>query len=341
MPGPPYDSSRNPRMFSQLRRLPAALFAAEPTRRTDFWLYAAHLCTIWAIALSNTLFGLLLLRSRRHPGELYRSWPRYAPLLIPLGCYVFVLAVSVLFSFEPLTSAPHIREALSLLTLVLGLVLIRGEHEVRRIFDFLILVSALSAVYGIGQYYFSDYGPLHNRIPGGFSHYMTFSGVLVIGDLILIARIVSHDGWKTPWNWPALLAINWALLLSLTRGSWIAVALTATVYLVARARRFFLVFLTAAVILALLAPNAVASRMQSIFSVQNDSNYDRLCMAEAGLYMISERPFFGIGPGMVKSRYPIYRHPTAPRFSVSHLHNTFLGLAAERGLLALAASTLR
>ena len=75
--------------------------------------------------------------------------------------------------------------------------------------------------------------------------------------------------------------------------------------------------------------------MQSIFSFQEVSNYDRLCMAEAGLYMISERPLFGIGPGMVKSRYSIYRHPTSPRPFVKHLHNSFLSLAAERGLLSL------
>ena len=326
-----------PRMSFQLRRSLAALFPADPPRRTDLWLYAAHLCTIWAIALSNVAFGLLLLRSRRYFRELSGSWQRLAPLLIPLGFYVVFLVVSILFSLEPTTSAPNLRETLSLLTLALGLVLVRGEHEVRRLFDLLILMSALIATYGIAQYYLSDYGPLHNRIPGPFSHYMTLSGVLVVGDLLLLARVVSRDGWKSPWNWLALLAINWTLLLSLTRRSWVAVTLTATAYLLVRARRFFLVFLTVAMILALLAPKTVVGRMQSIFSFQEASNYDRLCMAEAGLFMIEESPLFGIGPGMVKSRYPIYRHPTAPRFSVSHLHNSFLGLAAERGLLSLAA----
>ena len=40
---------------------------------------------------------------------------------------------------------------------------------------------------------------------------------------------------------------------------------------------------------------------------------------------------------MVRERYPIYRHPTAPRYVVVHLHNSFVQLAAERGLLSLAA----
>jgi O-antigen ligase len=55
--------------------------------------------------------------------------------------------------------------------------------------------------------------------------------------------------------------------------------------------------------------------------------------------MVAERPLFGIGPDLVEARYPIYRHPTAPRYTVPHLHNDLLQLAAERGLPALAASS--
>jgi len=53
--------------------------------------------------------------------------------------------------------------------------------------------------------------------------------------------------------------------------------------------------------------------------------------------MISDRPLFGIGPGMVQEYYPIYKHPTAHRTDVKHLHNTLLHLAAERGLLSVVA----
>ena len=68
------------------------------------------------------------------------------------------------------------------------------------------------------------------------------------------------------------------------------------------------------------------------------SNYDRLCMAKAGIEMIADRPLLGIGPEMIPERYPIYRDPTAPRFWVPHLHDNLLQIAAERGLPALAAA---
>jgi O-antigen ligase len=60
-------------------------------------------------------------------------------------------------------------------------------------------------------------------------------------------------------------------------------------------------------------------------------------MLEAGMTMVAERPLFGLGPEMVERRYPIYRAPTAPRFEIPHLHNSFLQLAAERGVPALLA----
>jgi O-antigen ligase len=85
----------------------------------------------------------------------------------------------------------------------------------------------------------------------------------------------------------------------------------------------------------LLAPVPVLQRAWSIFDLSDRSNYDRLCMVEAGLRMVAERPLTGLGPEMVEERYPIYRSPTAPRYESPHLHNAFLQLAAERGLPGL------
>jgi O-antigen ligase len=86
-----------------------------------------------------------------------------------------------------------------------------------------------------------------------------------------------------------------------------------------------------------LAPVPLLHRMTSIVDLRDTSNYDRLCMAEAGLRMVADRPLFGLGPQLVERRYPIYRTPTAPRYAVPHLHNNLLQLAAERGLPSLAA----
>jgi O-antigen ligase len=60
-------------------------------------------------------------------------------------------------------------------------------------------------------------------------------------------------------------------------------------------------------------------------------------MLEAGARMTAAHPLVGLGPEMAEQRYPIYRHPTASRLNVPHLHNSFVQIAAERGLPALLA----
>ncbi|MEE8525474.1 MAG: hypothetical protein V3T72_16170, partial [Thermoanaerobaculia bacterium] len=146
--------------------------------RIGFRLVAAHLLTVWGLALSNASLGLALLWSARERRRLRWDWTRTAPLLVPLGLYVICLLVSVLGSLDPRTSAGELRDLLSLVTLVLVILWVRGEAEARRLVDWLLAMMVVLAVFGIVQYLVTDYGPLHQRIPGPFSHYMTFSGVL-------------------------------------------------------------------------------------------------------------------------------------------------------------------
>lgn len=300
---------------------------------------AGHVLTVWGLALSNALLGLALLWTGLQHRRLRWRWRWTAPLLVPLGLYAIAFTVSVISSLDPAVSARELKSLLGLATLPLAILWIRGQQQVRRVFDLILWMMVILAGYGIGQYFLTDYGPLDNRIPGPFSHYMTFAGVLLIGVFLLVGRIVTRDGWKRPGNWLALALISTTLVLTLTRGAWIAAAVVCSGVLLRRRHRFrpaLLALVAAGAILFVsFGPETWKSRVASIADPRDESNYDRLSMLQAGFFMISERPLFGIGPGMVKERYPIYRHPTAPRFKASHLHNTFLQIAAERGLLSL------
>ena len=325
-------------MESLWRRLsPNAPGGAPSPPTTGYWLFAGHLLTIWGLALSNALMALAVFWSVKNRRLVSWSWRRDALLFAPAGLYGIFFVVSVATSLEPRTSIPELKDLLSWSTLVLAPILVRGEHVVRRLFDLVLAMTLLLAVHGIFQYYLTDYGELHLRIVGLFSHYQTFAGVLLLGTLILAARLAS-DGWRHPGYWLALGTMAWTLQLSLTRGAWVAAVVTLALLAWVRSRRVFFVGGAALVLfLAFLAPHSWTERWQSITDLRDMSNYDRLCMAEAATYMIAERPFFGIGPEVVEQRYPIYRHPTAPRMSIPHLHNTFLQRAAEQGLMGLGA----
>lgn len=312
-----------------------------PTRlqRAGSWLFSGHLLAVFSIAASNILLGLTVLTSpfslRFRRGDLALM----APLLASLGVYSLWLVGSAFASFDPRTSLSGLRELFTLSAVLLAPGLVRGEAQVRRLVDGLTAAAALLAAMGLASYLWG-YGAIDRRIRGPFSHYMTFSGFLLICDLLLMVRLLRDlrgSAGKWGWRWAALVVINVALLATYTRGAWVALVVAGTVLLVIRAPKLLLAYLPLGVLLVVLAPVPLVSRMISIIDLQDPSNYDRLCMLEAGMTMVAERPLFGLGPEMVERRYPIYRSPTAPRFEIPHLHNSFLQLAAERGIPALLA----
>lgn len=306
-----------------------------------FWPFALHLWTVFGIALSNVLLGLSVLaaplagRSGRATGALRGAWP----ILAAAGAYVLFLVVSIVSSLDPERSARAFTEPFNLAVIPLALWLVRSERDARRIIDGLVLLGGCLGVYGLAQF-FLGYDHLHQRIPGPFSHYMTFSGVLLLADLLLVAQLVAsaprRRGWGGAWRWAALAVINAALLCSYTRSAWVGLVAALTLLVLARAPRWLLAYPVAALVLALTAPAPMVERMRSIADVDDPSNRDRLSMAQAGLAMVADRPLVGLGPEMVRDLYPRYRVDTAVRDRVPHLHNSFLHLAAERGLPELA-----
>jgi O-antigen ligase len=310
-----------------------------------YWLFAGHLLTVWGLALSNAFLGLTVLYAALRPSRTIRPLITVgrsgtARLLAPLAVYALVFLVSVAASYDVDRSLDELRDLLTLLTLPLALLLVGGESAVRRLVRSLIVLVTLLAVYGQVQYLVTDYGGLYRRIPGPFSHYMTFAGILLLGHCLLLARMTSRRERPPLREWIALALIDVTLVLTLTRSAWVAAVVAATLALWLAARRWLPLLLAAlivgALLLSWLAPQAW-DRARSIVDPADPSNYDRLCMLYAGWHMTLERPLFGLGPGTVQELYPIYRHPTAPRLQVSHLHNTYAEMAAERGLLSLAA----
>jgi O-antigen ligase len=321
-----------------------------PRRSFAFWAFALLLWTVWGLAVSNTFMGLSALavlvgwvrrrgwRSARRPAAPATSAALPPGLARPLVLFVLVFLASCAFSYEPRTSAGRLGELLALLPLLLALTLVRGEASARVVVRGLVIMGALVAALGLAQVAAGAAGvELGRRMPGPFSHYQTFAGVLLLCAALAIARLVCGNWWRMPGTVAAAAILAAALSLNLTRGSWVALAGT-VVFVLAVRRPFHLLWVApAAIALVLVLPQPVRERAISIFDLRDESNYDRLCMLDSGLRMVAERPLLGLGPGVVETRYPLYRHPTAPRDHRPHLHDTYLQMAAEYGLLSLVA----
>ena len=223
------------------------------------WLYAAHLLTVWALAISNACMVLAALAAL--PRARGAAWGRFAPALKPLGLYALFVLAAVAGSYDPRLSLGGARELLSLITLPLAFVLLGGsERRIRRLVDALAVLGSLLAVYGLAQL-LVGFGGLYQRIRGPFSHWMTFAGVLVICLLLLAARLAHRPAAGGAWRWLALALMSAALVMSLTRSAWLGLLLALTVLLALRAPRYLAVLPAAGLLLVLLAPVRVVERM--------------------------------------------------------------------------------
>jgi O-antigen ligase len=175
------------------------------------------------------------------------------------------------------------------------------------------------------------------RAKGFFSIYMTLGGsLLIVLSLILATFAAGARAWRRPQLATGGLAAL-ALALTYVRSAWLGLGVVVLVLAGLTRRWAVLLVLLAAALLAVAVPSPLQTRVLSITDRADPSATERIYFWAAGAHMVRDAPLLGLGPGGVKQRYPEYRDPAARRPGTGHLHNNFVQIAAERGLLGLAA----
>ncbi len=301
-----------------------------------------------SITLSQTMLVVLagwLLRERVRR-RLTLAWP----LLTPIALFAGWTLVSALLSAAPADSLRAAHSVLGLATLWVVLHAVRDAGRARwfatALFVALTVVAALSIVQvatcggdrlagkalGLPPVLSSFFGKCH-RAHGFYSIYMTLGGVLAMLLVLTLPRLVY-------FRHPAAAVAAWlagglAFALTLVRGAWVGFGVGVAV-LVCTLRRQTLTF--AAVLLvaaAALAIPGVLQRVLSFVDMTDPTARERLAMMSAGRDLVREHPVVGVGPGQVKQLYPQYAPSWAVRRHTSHLHNTPLQIAVERGVVGL------
>ena len=260
--------------------------------------------------------------------------PHAPAFFVPLLAYAGWTLVATLFSFNFSVSFVDDKQLLLFLIVPAVYYLARGDRA-DTIVDIIVSVGAASAAVGIIQYGVLHYDNLGQRPQGVLTHYMTYSGVLMLVICAASARLVFGCRDRI---WPAIVmpALVVALALTHTRGTMIGVCVAVSLLFALKNLRLLVlvpVFVAAAFVVA---PQSVTARMASVFNLQDPTIRDRVAMMHAGVAIIKEQPLTGIGPDMVPRMYPEYRHPSAVQAMNPHLHNVPLQIAAERGLPAVA-----
>ena len=114
-----------------------------------------------------------------------------------------------------------------------------------KVIDVVIALGAAGALVGIVQVAMFGYGDLTKRPVGLLSHYMTFSGVLMLVTCAAVARLLFYP---KEWVWPAIAvpALLVALAMTQARNAWIGTAIALACLLAIRNWRLVLIVPVAA-----------------------------------------------------------------------------------------------
>ncbi len=300
-----------------------------------------------SISLAEIALGLLaaeVLWRRRAEGGAALQWP----LLGVIAGYAAWSVVAGLASARPFESTRSVKSVIWFGAMYVVLAALPDARAARRFATALFAAAAVVALFAIVQVTACPpagtvvWPPLARlfrkceRAHGFFSIYMTLAGVLTMVLAMTLPRLTGF-GRRAWWAVPGWLAGVAALGLTFVRGAWIAFAMAVGAGILTR-RRHALVMGGAAVaaVLVALALPGVMPRARSIGDARDPTTRERLAMIDTGVRLLREHPLTGIGPGQVKHAYPLYAPPEAVRRSTSHLHNSALQVAVERGLPGLA-----
>jgi hypothetical protein len=171
-----------------------------------------------------------------------------------------------------------------------------------------------------------------------YAEVLQLIGSLALGLLITMRRKLS---WRGVLLSLALLAIAYAIFLTVTRAVWGAFAVSATVMLVVQAGKRGLLIVGLCVIIA--APFAVnklrTARSIPLISASEPSTSYRLTIWREAIQLLASKPrhlLVGVGMDSVKNRWREWGMFDNGRLPLGHMHSTPIQIAFERGLPALA-----
>ncbi|HEB70993.1 MAG TPA: hypothetical protein ENI77_00045 [Nitrospirae bacterium] len=262
--------------------------------------------------------------------------PDLSPVKWPLAAFVVSSLIAAIFSLNPVESFRDSKDLLQIIIFFSAYDLFsRDIKRIGTVFRVMTATGAGIAVFGLFQA-FNRGLDINDRISGFNDIYMTYAGLLMLAIIVGAAVLLfEFKKWADSWIPVALGLMVAAVLLSLTRNALVGIV-AGSVVMVALRKPVALAAIPALMAIAIaVTPRIASDRVYSIFDLQNETNKERIYLWSAGLKIIRDNPLFGVGQNSFPIVYPKYRNPNVKEPNISHLHNNFMEIAAERGLVGL------
>jgi O-antigen ligase len=307
---------------------------------------------LWAIpasiAVSQTFLSVAALlqiiavarrKIRLHVPPCFWFWLAWAGL----ECIVWA------FSPEPARGWSEIRHLLVLGVMIFTLIGFDRGQDLLTAWKGIFVAVTVSSLFLIGQFLYRLQAYGDEIASGGDPNYFLRSGGLLHHWMVYgTIEVMAVAGFIAFWSaYPMqrlrllpLVVINAvAIVLSLTRMTWITALVLLAIHLAWRRSKWILLLPLIPVALYAAAPGAVRSRITGITDMTYFSNAERLQMLAVGWRMVRDHPLTGVGPGRVEQLYEHYLASGDPVPAYhGHLHNNALQLTAQFGVPVLVAA---
>ena len=304
------------------------------------------------------------------------------PLIVPLLIFAGTQAVALVGAQSYREGLPELLKWVQVLVLYVVVAAALPRKRAGWLVAGLLLAAISQAILGVYQFvnqsgpdpflvmgrFLRAYGSF--RQPNPFAGYLGLIAPLAVSLAIWAWTATLAQGREqrqlvidvAPKRWQqfalplAAAVICLGVLVSWSRGAWLALAAALLVVLLAHARRAAPILILAAVAavavvvifgLTSLLPASISARIgdlrQYIGLVDiartevTDASFsviERLAHWQAAIHMWTDHPWLGVGPGNYATVYELYRLPRW-QDALGHAHNVYLNVAAESGVLGL------
>lgn len=322
--------------------LPSSAF---PIRDPRTWVFVALVVEVvgllFSIALSSLAFGVALLITgicvvRERPWTALHTGLEW-PFLI----FIFSVFVSVVFAIFPWDALIDSRQVLLISNVYMLHLALRDPRRIRWFLLLLGMAMGLQSAVDVTVFLL---GSSHRL--GVFQHYMTAAGIKMLLIVFLLPVAIRKGGTRLEKGilLPAVGVTMISLVLTQTRGSWIAVVAGLVLIFALEYRKMLVILVPAMILVYVGLPAQYKERVVNMVAISSSdttsatigSNRSRLRMWETGWWIFRDYPVVGIGNGRMHDVYLWYRTPIYEAEGC-HLHNSYVQVLVTRGVLGFAA----
>jgi len=309
------------------------------------WIFALTLLSaatsLISIAASEIFLGAaVLLWIALRPNPIYL--PTYT---LPLCAFMLTTLLSFAMSPDRSVGGHQIGKFVLFPMGLLAANFVTDARRVKLSYRALLIIAAAASLTALVQFVLKERrflatgaledDPMANmRVKGFMSHWMTFSGgELLVWCAAIPVIVLIGRRWIVP-----ISIVGIGIVFSYTRSAWLGAFSGLAGASVWISKKQLVRVIVPIAVVGLLASPFVYHRISQTATGKLGGDVGRMKLLRVGVEMVRTHPLFGVGPERIPIEFPkYYKGDDLDTFYIGHMQNDFMQIAAERGLLCLAA----